>query len=191
MIRGRLRLLPLWLAVGLSAGRAIADEPTVPLDLQVELTAKVVKYDRNYAARAGSLATVLVAFRPGDADSERIARQMMAALSLAPTLGGAKHRDEQLPFTSVDALVATARSKKACLVILASGFDEEVRALAKAFEGFDGLTATTQASAVEKGIVLGFDLVSGKPRMLLHLRQARKQNADFRSEVLKIMKVYE
>jgi hypothetical protein len=44
---------------------------------------------------------------------------------------------------------------------------------------------------VEKGFVLGFDLVSGKPRMLLQLTQARKQNTDFKADVVRIMKVYQ
>jgi len=188
MIRG---LLPLLLVVALSAGRASADEPAVPLDLQVDLISKILKYDRDFSARANPLAKVLIVRRPGNVDSERIARQMKAALGAAPTLGGAKHSEEEVLYTSADALVSMARARKVCLVIFASGFDDEATNVARAFDGFDGLTATTQASAVEKGIVLGFDLVSGRPKMLLNLRQARKQNADFRSDVLKIMKVYE
>jgi hypothetical protein len=171
--------------------RARADEPEVPLELQAELMAKVVKYDRNFVTRVGDAVTVWVVFRPGVADSERVSRQMMAALGAQATLGGVKHTDELVPFTGVDKLTGAAKEKKAAIVIFAPGFDVEAVALAKGFEGWDGLTVTTTSAGVEKGFVLGFDLVSGKPRMLLQLTQARKQNADFKAEVIRIMKVYQ
>ena len=47
------------------------------------------------------------------------------------------------------------------------------------------------APHVPKGAVLGFDLVSGKPKLLVHLTQAKKQNAAFKAEALKLMKVFE
>jgi hypothetical protein len=47
------------------------------------------------------------------------------------------------------------------------------------------------ADYVPAGIVLGFDLVSGRPKLVVNLSQARRQHVDFRAEVLKLMKVYE
>jgi len=44
---------------------------------------------------------------------------------------------------------------------------------------------------VPRGIVLGFDLVGGKPKMLVNLGQARKQHVAFMAEVLKLAKVFE
>ena len=38
--------------------------------------------------------------------------------------------------------------------------------------------------------MLGFDLVSGKPRMLFNLGQSRRQGADFRAELLQLMTVF-
>src|SRR5438874_366246 len=51
------------------------------------------------------------------------------------------------------------------------------------------LTASAVASQVTLGIVLGFDLVSGKPKLLVHLGQARRQHVDLSAEVLKLMRV--
>jgi len=42
---------------------------------------------------------------------------------------------------------------------------------------------------VAAGVLLGFELDSGKPRMWLNLQQARRQGADLRAEVIKLMKV--
>jgi hypothetical protein len=170
---------------------AAAEEPEVPLELQAELMAKVVRYDRNFQGRVGDSVQVWVVFRPGQADSERVSRQMMAALASVPSLGGVKHHDELVPFPGVEKLTRAARERKAAIVVFSPGFDVEAVALARGFEGWDGLTVTTTSAGVEKGFVLGFDLVSGKPRMLLQLTQARKQNADFKADVVRIMKVYQ
>jgi hypothetical protein len=162
----------------------------VPADLQAELTSKVMKYDRNFAVRAGDHTVVLIAFKQGVGESERVAQQMKSAFASQPTLGGAKHTEELFAYTTPAELVATARAKRAALVVLAPGVNSDGQAIAKAFEGYDGLTASTSGEGVEKGIVLGFELVSGKPKMLVHLEQAKKQKTDFRAEVLKLMKVF-
>jgi hypothetical protein len=43
---------------------------------------------------------------------------------------------------------------------------------------------------VPDGVVLGFDLEAGKPKLLVNLDQARRQNVEFTSDVLRLMKVY-
>ena len=44
---------------------------------------------------------------------------------------------------------------------------------------------------VPGGIVLGFDVVSGRPKLLVHLTQAKRQNVALRAEALKLMRVFE
>jgi len=43
---------------------------------------------------------------------------------------------------------------------------------------------------VPAGIVLGFDLVSGRPKLLVNIEQAKKQQVSLPASVLKLMKVY-
>lgn len=176
--------------VSLSSLESSADEPTVPVTLQAELTCKVAKFDRNFAARAGAKARVVIAFKKGGVDSERVAKQVKAAFEAQPLLGGVGHEESLFVYTSPAALLAEASAKHAALIVLAPGVAAEGRAIAKAFDGYDGVTVSTSAEGVEQGVVLGFELVAGKPKMLLNLEQARRQSADFRSEVLKLMKVY-
>ena len=44
---------------------------------------------------------------------------------------------------------------------------------------------------VKEGIVLGFDVVSGRPKLLFNLPQARLQKVALTATVLKLMTVYE
>jgi hypothetical protein len=43
---------------------------------------------------------------------------------------------------------------------------------------------------VPQGVVLGFELEAGAPKILFNLDQARQQHVDFPSDVLRLMKVY-
>ena len=53
------------------------------------------------------------------------------------------------------------------------------------------LSVAADPGEVPKGIVLGFDLVSGKPKIVVHLGQAKKQEVSFKAEFLKLAKVLE
>ena len=64
-----------------------------PLPAGIDLLAKVVNYDRNFRARAGARARIVLMVKPGDVDSLRTATQMMAALSQIDKVGGLPHDD--------------------------------------------------------------------------------------------------
>ena len=53
------------------------------------------------------------------------------------------------------------------------------------------MTVGAVGSYVKGGIVLGFDLVSGKPKLLVNLTQARRQHVDLSSSVLKLAEITE
>ena len=169
---------------------APGDRLAVPLELQAELLAKVVRYDRNFAPRVGAKARVLVVYAPDAPESERVARLLTSALQAQQSIGGVAHEEELVPFVNAAKLAALARERKAALVVFAPGLAVHASAVATAFDGFDGLTVSTTPDGVREGLVLGFDLVSGRPRMLLNLTQSRRQHADFRAEVLQLMTVY-
>jgi hypothetical protein len=72
------------------------------------------------------------------------------------------------------------------------GFSEsELAAIAEACAGISVLSVGALARYVERGTVLAFDLVGGKPKLLVNLTRARKQQVDLSSSVLKLMRVIE
>jgi hypothetical protein len=169
-----------------------ADESVVPPAVQAELLVKVAAYDRNFTARAGARAQILVVAKGGDDDSARVAGAVVKALGALPTIAGLPHDEAQIRFADAPALAATVRAKHAAVVYLATGFaEQEVAAVASALDGVDVLSVAAIAAYVPKGTVLGFDLVSGKPKLLVHLGQARKQKVAFGAEILKLMQVFE
>lgn len=167
-----------------------AEDVPVPIGLQAELLTKVAGYDRNLTARAGDRVRVLLLQKPGDADSARVATQMQSALAQIPTIAGLPHDDAVVAWKGAQALVDAIKTQHVAIVFFTPGFSDDLDAIRNALSGVDVLSAAAAPGYVPRGIVLGFDLVGGKPKLLVHIEQAAKQNVAFRAEVLKMMKVY-
>lgn len=178
------------LAVVFVAHDASAEDAPVPVALQAELLAKVAAYDRNLASRAGDRVRILLVNKPGNDDSQRALTQMQGALGHVGEIAGLPHEDVVVPWGGASALLQTVRERHAAIVWLTPGFADDVDAIRSAVSGVDVLTACAVPDYVPRGIVLGFDIVEGKPKLLVNLTQAAKQNVAFKADVLKLMKVY-
>jgi hypothetical protein len=179
------------LATMLVAWPTFAEEVSVPIGLQAELVAKVVSYDRNFAARAGERAHVLLVTRSGDAESVRTAAHMESALRDIKELGGLPHDEATVAYGGAKVLVEAVRARRIAVVYLTPGLGGEVSQIAEALAGTSVLTVGATSDFVPRGAVLGFDVVSGRPKLVVNLTQAKKQDVAFKAEVLKLMRVIE
>jgi hypothetical protein len=173
------------------AQRASADEPRVPPRLQAELLAKVAAYDGRFATRAAGRALVLILVVPGDPDSERFGAQIRAELAKQPLIGGVEHMEETVRYSSPAELTRVCREHKPAVVYVAPGLSSEATAMAVALQGLDVLTVAAVPNDVLHGMVLGFEVVSGKPKLVIHLTRARRQNVAFKPELLRLARVIE
>jgi len=171
--------------------RSRAELVAVPIELQAELLAKVAAYDRNMALRAGDRLQVLLLTNAADAESTRFATRMQMALSSITQISGLAHDERVAPFGGAADLVQQCRTRRIAIVIFAPGLGNHVPAIREALAGVDVLTVAAVPDYVQQGVVLGFDVVSGKPKLLVHLTQARRQHVELRAEVLKLMRVFE
>jgi len=183
-------------ALGLAAAAltltslAGAGSVQVPFGVQADLIAKVASFDRNFAARSGARALVLVMQMPNDAESAAAALELKSALSRVPTVGDRPHEEQIVTYSSPAALAELVKVRKACIVYFGPGFAKELSVIRSSSSNTSLLTVGATPDYVEAGIVLGFDLVSGRPKLLINLEQARKQQVDFPASVLRLMKVY-
>ncbi len=184
-------LLTLCVAVFTRGDEAVADESAVPEKLQAELVAKIAGYDRNFTARAGDRAHVVIVDKPDDADSARSAAHFEAALHELPDVGGLAHDEAIVAWPGAAGLADLVRSRHAAIVYFTPEFAAEVGAIRAALDGVDVLSVAAVPDYVPQGIVLGFDLVSGKPKLLVNLPQSRRQHVAFMAEILKMARVYE
>ena len=168
-----------------------ADQVVVPLELQAELLAKVASYDRNMTARAGDRLQVLLVTKSSDSESVRVVTRMQSALRSIPQIGGLPHDEQTLNFTNATDLARHCRAQHVAIVFLGPGHGDDIPSIRDALADVDVLSVSPVPEYVERGVVLGFDVVSGKPRLLVNLAQARRQHVALRAEILKLMKVYD
>jgi hypothetical protein len=173
------------------ASRAVGEEVTVPVSLQATFLAKVAPYDRGFVARAGVRAQILLVYKPDNAESVHVTSQLQSALGGIPDLAGLPHDEIPLPYPGPAELARQCKGRHVAVVFFAPGFRQDVPAIREALAGLDLLSVASVPDYVPAGIVLGFDVVSGRPKLLLHRKQARRQHVDLTAEVLKLMKVYE
>jgi hypothetical protein len=177
------------LAICLARDIAYAEDIPVPIGLQATLLAKVVAYDRNLPERAGDRVRTVLVGKPSDPTSMPFVRQMRQALGSIENFGKLPHDEEIVEFTSAAALREKCRSERISIVYLGPGLRAEIESIRDALEPLSILTVSANPEDVSRGIVLGFDLVYGKPKLVVHLAQARKQRVDLVAEVLKMMRV--
>jgi YfiR/HmsC-like len=187
--RAALGLAPA-LCASLLTREASAEAVQLPYNVQAGLLSKVAGFDRGFAARAGGQAVILLASMPGDAESNRAAVEMKNALEGVPKVGELPHVDEIVSFTNATALAELARTKRAAIVYFGPGFAKQVTPIREAFSSMNVLTVAAVPEYVPGGIVLGFDLISGRPKILIHIAQARRQQVAFPASVLNLMKVF-
>jgi hypothetical protein len=171
----------------LPLSRALADEVSVPIELQVDLLGRVAKFERTFASKGTAPATVLVVTRTGVTSSTRAGAQLNAALSHAANLAGRPLTMVNHSFTNAAALKTAAAS--VAIVYLTPGLSDEVKNIAQALAGLHVLIVASAMGDVERGAVLGFELESARPKIVVNLPQARAQNLDFNSQLLRLSKV--
>jgi hypothetical protein len=150
---------------------------------------KVVAYDRNFPARARGRATVLVLVKSGSAESERVGEQICAELGVLSELGGLPHVEEMVRYASSGAVAELCKSRRASVLYVSLGLSEEMSGIAHALDGVSILSVAATPADVERGAVLGFDAESGRPKLVIQLEQARRQEVAFKPEVLKLARI--
>ena len=172
----------------LAAVAATADEVTVPVNLQIELLGRIVRYERTYASEATPIA-VLVVSRTNAPECVRVSSQLTAELRRAGRIGGRALTVSTAAYTTPAALRAQVGTSHARLVYLGAGLGRDVPAIATALAGAGVITVAAVGADVDRGAVVGFELVSSRPRIVINLTTARAQRLQFNAQFLRLARV--
>jgi hypothetical protein len=172
----------------LSAG---ADEPSVPPGLQADLTGKVIAYVQQPPPRANEIIRIGILIKPGNADSTHVASELKAALEKIDSIAGLPHEQTIVSFGNADKLLEEVTQRRLFVLYLTPGLGGDVGAIAHALDGVPLVTVASVDTYVADGAILGFEQVSGRPRMVLNLAQAKQQGVTFQSAVMKLMRIVE
>jgi len=168
---------------------AVADEPSVPLQLQVDLTVKLVAYAQRPMAQASAVIHIGILTKSGSAESLRFAKELKAAFEKIDTIAGRPHDQEIVEWEGSAKLADETARRKLYLLYLTPGLDSDVPEMARSLEKASLITVAAGDSYVPNGAILGFELVSGHPRIVFNITQAQKQDVLFRAAVMKLMRI--
>ena len=94
-----------------------------------------------------------------------------------------------MAFESAGAVAKTCRDDHVAILYVTQGLEDRIEEIRSSLSGVDVLSVAAIPEYVPRGVVIGFEVVSGKPKILLNLRQAKAQNVNFKADVLSLMKV--
>lgn len=175
------------LALCLLWGRlAVADTVPVPASVQATLTAKLLAYDRGLPNRASGVVRILVLVDPSEGQSQKIANEFASAMKAKGTISNLPVEVVTANFDNANSVAARIKKEKMAAVYLSSGLARSAEAVAVALKGVDVMTVAAEPSAVIRGIAVGFDLLSGQPKILVNLNQAKMQNVQLPASVLSL-----
>jgi hypothetical protein len=172
----------------LCATAAFAEERMVPLELQLQLLSRVVRYERSYEAQA-TPARLVIVHRVGDAESARRSAQLRALLQDNPVLGARHLQVSAQEFSTAGALRGIVEHDGLSVVFLMPGLSDSMTEIAEALAGRNVITVSALGGDVDHGAVLGFELVSSKPRIAVNLSRARAQGLQFNAQLLRLVRV--
>jgi hypothetical protein len=167
------------------------DDVAVPVPLQMDLLLKVAGYDRNLPARARGTVRTMILTKRDDSRSKNVGEQAARALSGKDVKGMPTEIVTQL-FSDGPGLTERVRDGRVSILYAASGFGaRELLTISRSLAGLSVLSSGALAHFVETAVALSFDLVGGKPKLLVNVRRAREQGVDLSSQVLRLAKVIE
>ena len=126
---------------------------------------------------------------PEDADSRTVAAQMEVALHKFDSIAGLPYEIRTMAYPGASQVAANIRDNHVSILYVTQGLDSKIPELAAALNGVSVFSAAAVVRYVPQGIVLGFDLVSARPTLVLNLPYANRQNVSIEAGVLHLMRV--
>jgi hypothetical protein len=179
------------MAVAAVATARAGEDIAVPARVQAQLLVAVASFQSNMNLAADGSVQILVLIKNDDVGSERVARQLVGALGDMKKIARRPHHELVEPFHDAAALAATCRERHIAIVYLSPGLGAAIPDVAQALRGTAVLTAGAVAGFAQRGVVLGFDLVSGRSEMLLNRTQMKALNVQFPPTLFQLMRIVE
>lgn len=161
----------------------------MPIELQIELLARVARYERAFAAAPRVPAAVLVVTRRASPAAARMAAQITTHLGRTREIAGRPIVVSSHEHTSAAALRALVERDRIAIVYFAPGLETEIPAIAAALSGVAVITVSAVGSDVDRGAVLGFELAASRPRIVVNTGRARAQRLEFHSQFLRLARI--
>lgn len=163
---------------------------------QWALFQKILVYDRNLDRFGGKSLNVGVVYQKKDRLSLQSRDQFHAAVAANPELKGV-HQKKGFNFSCVDLALEDSSDLAAAITELSVDLlyitpmrTLDVELVAAVSRAQQRTTLTGVPDYVEAGLAVGLGVKGEKPRILVNLKAAKAEGANFNSRLLKLAKVY-
>jgi hypothetical protein len=130
-----------------------------------------------------------IVVKSGKPESLRAGAELKAAFDRLSSVGGRPHEQTMIVWAGAKPLAEQSKSQNLTELYFTPGLDAEAPASAAALVGQRIITIAADESLVPEGVILGFELVSGHPKMIFNLAQARRQEVVLRAAAMKLMRI--
>ena len=182
-----------YLALLLLAAAATAEPLPVPLDLQYQLLTKIMSFDRNFKRRITNEVVIGVLYQRSSPESRAVMAEWVSVVhrSSAPSFEGLPPRTVPIEWTDEKSLDAALDRESINILYVTPLNDTPIAAIVSLCRARRITTVSGVPDYVTKGVALGFDLKADKVEILINLKSARAEGANFRSSLLRLVRVLE
>lgn len=176
------------ISVVAGAGAAKAQDMEIPVSTQISLFLKVLEFDRRLGETVNGVLTIGVVFQSGSRQSTAARDDAVRSIAQLAADGERQIRVVDVDVDRDDWRSATAVHRMDMLYVtpLRGAPIMDICATARAV---GATTFTGVPKYVEQGIAVGVRRLGNRPKLLVNLRVARLEGADFSAELLKLAQV--
>jgi hypothetical protein len=169
-----------------------AEEMPVPVDLQYSLLMKILTFDRNLKARVGEEIVVGIVYQKNFRESINTRDEFTKAMDESPI-----KKIEDIPIRQVPVnldnidLDSAVSQMKIDILYITPLRAVKIEDIAKVSQTKQLTTLTGVPDYVESGLAVGIGTKGDKPLIIINLSAAKKEGADFSSQLLRLAKIVE
>lgn len=170
-----------------------SQEMEVPVNVQYAVLHKILAFDRNLKARAGSEIVVGILYQSGFRSSLNCKDELLASVKRA---GVDKFVEVPLRFVAIELngdsdVDALAVKHQVDIFYLAPMRGMDLQTVIAVSRARKILTFTGVIAYVEAGLTAGIGVKGDNPRLIINLPAAKAEGADFDAQLLKLAKIIE
>lgn len=178
------------IAVAAFAGRAVAQEGSLPADMQVQLLSKILRFDRNLNRYGGEVVLGFL-YQAGNRESGRLAQDLNDAAHSIHAVGAGNQgfRTVLLPYAAGNDLRAELRREHVSLLYVSAMRAVDLRHVVEQAHEAGILTIAGDAEPIQAGVAIALKERGPRPAIAIRLASARKVGSDFDSGLLRLVEV--
>jgi hypothetical protein len=165
-----------------------AQEMEIPVAIQIPLFIKVIAFDRHIEINTATDVVFVIAFQSGHRRSAETKDEVARVLAELPVDDRRTIRVVTVDLDRED-LRTVLRDQRATLLYITPLRGLALSAITTVTRGVQVTTFTGVPKYVDQGLAVGVRRVGDKPKLLVNLRVARLEGADFSAEFLKLVQL--